>query len=132
MTRPEFPPARHRRLDGGGGRSVLVWHSDGGSQPLLTVSAEERPASAAALDDYPGQYPLQPDLVLSVGNDNGKQLAAGVDSNVFWQVHRAVVVRVSAVHSVRRDELGRWQLRLRGRSETLPVSAGFAQRFRAM
>lgn len=61
-----------------------------------------------------------------------KQLAAGVDSNVFWQVHRAVVVRVSAVHSVRRDELGRWQLRLRGRSETLPVSAGFAQRFRAM
>lgn len=61
-----------------------------------------------------------------------KQLVAGLDSNVFWQVHRAVVVRVAAVHSARRDELGHWQLRLRGRNETLPVSAGFAQRFRAM
>lgn len=61
-----------------------------------------------------------------------KQLVAGLDSQVFWQVHRSVVVRVAAVHSVRKDELGRWQLHLRGRSEVLPVSAGFAQRFRAM
>lgn len=61
-----------------------------------------------------------------------KQLVAGLDSQVFWQVHRSVVVRVAAVHSVRKDEMGRWQLHLRGRSKVLPVSAGFAQRFRAM
>lgn len=61
-----------------------------------------------------------------------KQLVAGLDSSVFWQVHRSVVVRVAAVHSVRRDELGHWQLHLRGRREVLPVSTAFVQRFRAM
>lgn len=61
-----------------------------------------------------------------------KDIAAGLDGDVFWQVHRGLLVRVAAIDRVRRDELGRHALELRGRSERLPVSAAFMQRFRGM
>ena len=61
-----------------------------------------------------------------------KELLAGLDLDVFWQVHRGIVVRVSAIDRVRRDELGKSTLRLRGRDEALPVSAAFLHRFRGM
>ncbi|KAA2285801.1 LytR/AlgR family response regulator transcription factor [Arenimonas fontis] len=61
-----------------------------------------------------------------------KDLLAGLDPEEFWQVHRGVVVRVSAIDRVRRDELGKTRLSLRGRSERLPVSAAFLHRFRGM
>jgi DNA-binding LytR/AlgR family response regulator len=61
-----------------------------------------------------------------------KELLAGLDPEEFWQVHRGVVVRVSAIDRVRRDELGKARLSLRGRSEQLPVSAAFLHRFRGM
>ena len=51
---------------------------------------------------------------------------------MFWQVHRGVLVRVQAIDRVRKDELGRHQLSVKGRHETLPVSAAFQQRFRGM
>ncbi len=61
-----------------------------------------------------------------------KELLAGLDPEEFWQVHRGVVVRVKAIDRVRKDELGRHLLTLKGRSEVLPVSAAFQQRFRGM
>ena len=61
-----------------------------------------------------------------------KELLAGLDPEEFWQVHRGVVVRVKAIDRVRKDELGRHLLTLKGRSEALPVSAAFQQRFRGM
>ena len=61
-----------------------------------------------------------------------KDLLAGLDPEEFWQVHRGVVVRVSAIDRVRRDELGKARLSLRGRDEQLPVSAAFLHRFRGM
>ena len=48
------------------------------------------------------------------------------------QVHRGAVVRVAAIDRVRRDELGRHHLQVRGRSESLPVSGAFLHRFRGM
>ncbi|HJU40671.1 MAG TPA: hypothetical protein VJ724_13965 [Tahibacter sp.] len=33
---------------------------------------------------------------------------------------------------MRRDELGKWSITLKGRAEKLPVSAAFQRRFRAM
>ena len=41
---------------------------------------------------------------------------------MFWQVHRSTVVSVHAIHSVTRDGRGTLTLRLKQRSETLPVS----------
>lgn len=61
-----------------------------------------------------------------------KQLLPQLDANVFWQVHRAVVVRSDAVESVYRDETGRQHLTLRGRAEKIPVSRIYAHLFRAM
>jgi hypothetical protein len=61
-----------------------------------------------------------------------KELLAQIDPEVFWQVHRSVIVRVSAIAEVRKDELGRFGLSLKGRTETLPVSGSFHHRFRGM
>ncbi|MFP7722688.1 LytR/AlgR family response regulator transcription factor [Lysobacter sp. A3-1-A15] len=61
-----------------------------------------------------------------------KDLLAGLDPDTFWQVHRGVVVRVAAIDRVRKDELGKWQLCLRDRQESLPVSGAFLHRFRGM
>lgn len=61
-----------------------------------------------------------------------KQLMPQLDSAVFWQVHRAVVVRSDAVDSVHRDEAGKLHMILRGRPERIPVSRLYAHLFRAM
>lgn len=61
-----------------------------------------------------------------------KQLMPQLDADTFWQVHRAVVVRASAVEQVHRDEAGKLHLLLRGRSEKIPVSRLYAHLFRAM
>mgnify|MGYP003576707923 CR=1 FL=1 len=61
-----------------------------------------------------------------------KELLGGLDPDVFWQVHRGVLVRVQAIDRVRKDELGRHQLSVKGRDDVLPVSAAFQQRFRGM
>lgn len=61
-----------------------------------------------------------------------KDLLAGLDPDTFWQVHRGVVVRVAAIDRLRKDELGKASLSLRGRTESLPVSAAFLHRFRGM
>ncbi|BEP49804.1 LytTR family DNA-binding domain-containing protein [Variovorax paradoxus] len=61
-----------------------------------------------------------------------KQLLAQLDPEIFWQVHRAVVVRSSAIEAVHRDEAGKLHLDLRGRPEKIPVSRLYGHLFRAM
>jgi len=61
-----------------------------------------------------------------------KQLLPQLDPAAFWQVHRAVVVRSSAIEAVQRDEAGRQLLSLRGRADRIPVSRLYAHLFRAM
>jgi DNA-binding LytR/AlgR family response regulator len=61
-----------------------------------------------------------------------KELLAGLDPDAFWQVHRSVLVRVSAIDRLRKDELGKSSLSLRGHADTLPVSSAFLHRFRGM
>jgi DNA-binding LytR/AlgR family response regulator len=61
-----------------------------------------------------------------------KQLLPQLDPQVFWQVHRAVVVRSDAIESVQRDESGKQTLKLRGRDEKIAVSRLHAHLFRAM
>ena len=61
-----------------------------------------------------------------------KELAATLDSETFWQVHRSVLVRVGAIHAVEKGDDGKLQLTVRGRSDVLPVSSTFQHRFRGM
>lgn len=61
-----------------------------------------------------------------------KELLPSLDSKEFWQVHRGVIVRVSAINSVDKDEEGKLHLSVRGHQEDLPVSSAFSHRFRGM
>jgi DNA-binding LytR/AlgR family response regulator len=61
-----------------------------------------------------------------------KELLGNLDPDIFWQVHRSVVVRVSAIDRVRKDELGHYHMNLKECSEILPISSAFQSRFRGM
>jgi DNA-binding LytR/AlgR family response regulator len=61
-----------------------------------------------------------------------KELLPSLDSQVFWQVHRSVIVRVGAIRAVEKDADGKLLLFVRGRADVLPVSSTFQHRFRGM
>ncbi|MCA0244041.1 MAG: LytTR family DNA-binding domain-containing protein [Proteobacteria bacterium] len=61
-----------------------------------------------------------------------KEIAEGLDPELFWQVHRGVIVRAAAIARAQRDELGRITLHLKQHAETLPVSQAYGWRFRPM
>lgn len=61
-----------------------------------------------------------------------KDLMADLDPETFWQVHRSLLVRASAIERVKRDDLGKYHLHLKGKSEILPVSGAFQHRFKSM
>jgi DNA-binding LytR/AlgR family response regulator len=61
-----------------------------------------------------------------------RELAAGLDPEEFWQVHRGAVVRASAIARIRRDELGKITIALKERPELLKASQAYAWRFRPM
>ena len=61
-----------------------------------------------------------------------KDLLPQLDSQQFWQIHRATVVRASAIASAQRDEAGRLWLALHQRPEKLQVSRMYSTRFKAM
>jgi len=61
-----------------------------------------------------------------------KELVPQLDAGRFWQVHRGTVVRADAIDSVTRDESGKLQLSMRGRTDKLPVSRLYAHLFKAM
>ena len=61
-----------------------------------------------------------------------KELVAELDPSIFWQMHRATIVNLSAVESVGRDLNGHVVLRLKDRPEVLQVSQPYAHLFRQM
>jgi DNA-binding LytR/AlgR family response regulator len=61
-----------------------------------------------------------------------KALVEKLDPEVFWQVHRSIIVRASAIRSLQRGEDGKHTLRLKNAATELPVSSAFQYRFRGM
>ena len=61
-----------------------------------------------------------------------RELADGLDEEEFWQVHRGVIVRASAIARAQRDDMGRITLHLRQHADTLSVSQAYAWRFKPM
>jgi DNA-binding LytR/AlgR family response regulator len=61
-----------------------------------------------------------------------KEIAEGLDPELFWQVHRGVIVRAAAIARAQRDELGRITLQLKGHPEKLAVSQAYGWRFKPM
>jgi DNA-binding LytR/AlgR family response regulator len=60
-----------------------------------------------------------------------KELLAQLDEQLFWQVHRSVIVNHRHIHSAVRVDEGQMHLTLRGRIEKLPVSRHFQGLFKA-
>jgi DNA-binding LytR/AlgR family response regulator len=61
-----------------------------------------------------------------------RELIDELDPEVFWPIHRGVVVNVNAIAMAHRKLNGQFELRLKTRKETLAVSEPFAYRFRQM
>jgi DNA-binding LytR/AlgR family response regulator len=61
-----------------------------------------------------------------------KELVENLDPQIFWQIHRSTLVNVKAIAGVQRDERGRKEVLIKGRSEKLAVSRSSANLFRAM
>lgn len=60
------------------------------------------------------------------------ELAAQLDPDQFWQVHRSTLVNLAWLDGTRRDEASRLFLRIRGHEGELPVSRAFVHLFKAM
>ena len=61
-----------------------------------------------------------------------KELVGQLDGDMFWQIHRSILVRATAIDRVRKDALGHFHAMLKGSSEMLPVSVPYQSRFRSM
>ena len=59
-----------------------------------------------------------------------RQLKEKLDPQIFWQIHRGIVVNVSAIDRIYRSFRGALEIRVKGRAELLPVSAPHAHQFR--
>jgi DNA-binding LytR/AlgR family response regulator len=61
-----------------------------------------------------------------------KELIDELDPEEFWQIHRAVVVRVDAIEQVSRNFRGNHVVHLKGSAEKLEVSRSFNHLFKQM
>lgn len=61
-----------------------------------------------------------------------RELLPQIDPQQFWQVHRSLVVRATAISTAVRDESGKVYLQLRGRPERLTASRLYAHLFKGM
>lgn len=61
-----------------------------------------------------------------------RELLGTLDPQAFRQIHRSTIVNLKAIASIVRDDSGRGSLRLKGRDETLAVSAPFMALFKAL
>jgi len=61
-----------------------------------------------------------------------RELLSQLDAQLFWQVHRSLVVRATAITTATRDDSGKVFLQLRGRPERLTASRLYAHLFKGM
>ena len=60
------------------------------------------------------------------------ELAAQLDGQQFWQVHRSTIVNLAHLSGTRRDEASRLFLRIAGWPDELPVSRAYVHLFKPM
>jgi len=61
-----------------------------------------------------------------------RDLAAELDPDRFWQIHRGILVNVRSIARVSRSLTGKGVPKLKDRDETLPASPRYLHRFRQM
>jgi DNA-binding LytR/AlgR family response regulator len=63
-------------------------------------------------------------------NSSLKQMKEKLDPEMFWQIHRSIIVNVGAIETIHRSFRGALELKLKERTELLPVSSANAHLFR--
>lgn len=109
-------PARLRWVSASVGETIKLFSID---EVLFFQSDEKYTRVVTAQDEAHIRKPL-------------KEIAEGLDAEEFWQVHRGLLVRASAISRAQRDELGRITLHLKNHAERLAVSQAWAWRFKPM
>lgn len=61
-----------------------------------------------------------------------QELAAQLDPDLFWQVHRSTIIHLTHLAGTRRDEASRLFVRFKGVGTELPVSRAYVPLFKAM
>jgi DNA-binding LytR/AlgR family response regulator len=112
----------------GPGRDYLRWITASQGQTLRLITVEEICYFQSA-DKY--TLVMTPDSEAVIRRPI-KDLVEEVDPKSFWQIHRSTLVNVNAIAGVNRDIKGRLQVRLKQRTETLPVSDPYAHLFKQM
>jgi DNA-binding LytR/AlgR family response regulator len=110
------PAARLRWISASVGDTIKMFSID---EVLFFQSDEKYTRVVTADDEAHIRKPL-------------KEIAEGLDGDVFWQVHRGVIVRAAAIARAQRDDLGRITLHLRDHGEKLAVSQAYGWRFKPM
>ena len=59
-----------------------------------------------------------------------KEMKDKLDPHMFWQIHRSIIVNVGAIDTIYRSFRGTLEVKLKERSELLPVSAAHAHLFK--
>jgi DNA-binding LytR/AlgR family response regulator len=70
----------------------------------------------------------RPDKYLITGSL--RYLRDRLDPEMFWQIHRSILINVTAIETVHRTFRGAFEIKVRGRSELLPVSSAYTHRFK--
>lgn len=63
-------------------------------------------------------------------NSSLKQMKEKLNPEMFWQIHRSIIVNVGAIETIHRSFRGALELKLKERTELLPVSSAHAHLFR--
>jgi DNA-binding LytR/AlgR family response regulator len=63
-------------------------------------------------------------------NSSLKQMKEKLDPAIFWQIHRSIIVNISAIDTIYRSFRGSLEVKLKERTEILPVSSANAYLFK--
>lgn len=61
-----------------------------------------------------------------------RELLDGLDTEVFWQIHRSTLVNVNAIAAVTRDFRGQAHVKIKGKDDSLVVSRIYSHLFKQM
>jgi DNA-binding LytR/AlgR family response regulator len=106
----------------------LAWLHTGAGNTTRVLSVAEALYFRAA-DKYTDVVTASERHVLRVSL---KELLEQLDPQQFAQIHRSIIVNLSAVERIERDVLGRSQIHLKNHEDCLPVSRAYTGQFRRM
>ena len=109
-------PPPHQWLSGSRGRDVVMIEPT----DIIYLQAERKYTSAVLADGH----------VLM--RDGITDIEAKLDASIFMRIHRSTIVNVKRIDFLRRDEMGRLRIHMKGRPEGLIVSRTFEYVFKGI